>query len=97
MRFNPDYEPDPELSREKFQTLDTLDDLPEVATAQLEEIRERVVEMLKHEEDTKDRDSLVTYFAFQEFQIHALQAEIANVHKMLILLARAIDDGVTDN
>jgi len=97
MRFNPDYEPDPELSREKFQTLDTLDDLPEVATAQLEEIRERVVEMLKHEEDTKDRDSLVTYFAFQEFQIHALQAEIANVHKMLILLARAIDDGATDN
>jgi len=97
MRFNPDYEPDPELSREKFQTLDTLDDLPEVATAQLEEIRERVVEMLKHEEDTKDRDSLVTYFAFQEFQIHALQAEIANVHKMLILLARAIDDGATNN
>jgi len=97
MRFNPDYEPDPELSREKFQTLDTLDDLPEEATAQLEEIRERVVEMLKHEEDTKDRDSLVTYFAFQEFQIHALQAEIANVHKMLILLARAIDDGATDN
>jgi hypothetical protein len=93
MRFNPDYEPDPDLSREKFQTLDTLDDLPGDATEQLEEIRERVVEMLKHEEDTKDRDSLVTYFAFQEFQIHALQAEIANVHKMLILLARAIDDG----
>ena len=92
MRFNPDYEPDPELSREKFQTLDTLDDLPEQATAQLEEIRERVVEMLKHEEDTKDRDSLVTYFAFQEFQIHALQAQIANVHKTLIMIARAVDN-----
>jgi hypothetical protein len=93
MRFNPDYEPDPDLSREKFQTLETLDDLPEEASSQLEDIRERVVEMLKHEEDTKDRDSLVTYFAFQEFQIHALQSEIANIHKMLILLARAVDNG----
>ena len=93
MRFNPDYEPDPELSREKFKTLSTLSDLPDDARDQLEHLRERVVEILKHEEDTQVRDSMITYFAFQEFQIHALQGEIGNIHKMLVMLAEAVDNG----
>lgn len=95
MRFNPDFfkdeqEPDPNPEN-KFVSLNTLDDLPDEAKDQFEDMRERVEEMLDHERAVSKRDEIVTYLTFCQFQIHSLQSEIVNIHKMAIILAKAID------
>lgn len=98
MRFNPDFfkheqepDPDPDLT-DKFFKLNTLDDLPDGAKEEFEEMRERVEEMLEHERSVSKRDEIVTYLTFCQFQIHALQSEISNIYKMAIVLAKAIDE-----
>ena len=96
MRFNPDFlenEPDPDPDpTDKFFTLNTLDDLPDSAKEQFEEMRERVDEMLDHERAVSKRDEIVTYLTFCQFQIHTLQSEISNFYKVSLALAKAIDE-----
>ncbi len=95
MRFNPDYIPDPDPEEEegpKFQVLDTLDDLPGGKIEELMKFRDKIESMIEHElEQRSEQDPVITYIAFQELKIHALQQEIHNMHKMMITLATAID------
>ena len=90
MRFNPDHDPNP--SRDKFKTIDSFDDLPEEAKESLTEHFEQLTKMM--DADAKSNpggNPIITTLAFTQFQIHAIQQEIANIHKMLITLAQAID------
>ena len=95
MRFNPDYMPDPDPEEEegpKFQVLETFDDLPESKKQEMMRFRDKIDRMLEYELDQRsEQDPLITYTAFQELKIHALQQEIHNMHKMMITLAAAID------
>ena len=94
MRLNPDYIPDPDPENEgpKFQVLDTLDDLPDGKIEELIKFRDKIESMIEHElEQREEQDPLVTYIAFQELKIHALQQEIYNIHKMMVTLATAVD------
>ena len=95
MRLNPDYIPDPDPEEDegpKFQVLDTLDDLPETKKKELTRFRDKIDSMLEHELHQHDeQDPFITYMAFQELKIHALQQEIHNIHRMMITLATAVD------
>ena len=96
MRLNPDFfnDPDPEKEEEgpKFQVLGTLDDLPADKVEELMKFRDKIDSMLEHElEQREEQDPFITYIAFQELKIHALQQEIRNIHKMMLALASAVD------
>lgn len=95
MRLNPDFfnEPDPEEEEgPKFQVLDTLDDLPGDKIEELMKFRDKIDSMLEHElEQRSEQDPFITYIAFQELKIYALQQEIRNIHKMMLALASAVD------
>ena len=96
MRLNPDYMPDPDPNNEeegpKFQVLDTLDDLPGDKIEELMKFRDKIDSMLEHELEQRDeQDPFITYMAFQELKIHALQQEIHNIHNMMLALAKAVD------
>ena len=94
MRLNPEYMPDPDPKSEgpKFQLLDTLDDLPANKIEELMKFRDKIDSMLEHELEQRDeQDPFITFMAFQELKIHALQQEIHNIHKMIVTLATAVD------
>ena len=91
MRFEPDHDPDP--LRSKFKTIDSLDDLPADRTELLNELKDKISEMLTiHEKNHPEDNSLVAYTAFQELQIHSLQHEIKNMYEVLMSMAAALDD-----
>ena len=96
MRLNPDFFNDPEPEEEeegpKFQVLDTLDDLPGGKIEELMKFRDKIESMIEHElEQRSEQDPFITYTAFQELKIHALQQEIHNIHNMMLALAKAVD------
>ena len=91
MRFEPDHDPDP--LRSKFKTIDSLDDLPADRTELLNELKDKISEMLTiHEKNHPEDNSLVAYTAFQELQIHSLQHEIKNMYEVLMSMAAALDE-----
>lgn len=99
MRLNPDFfkDPDPEpdieeVLSEGFKVINTLDDLPQDKIDELDQLSERVAEMLEHEEIVNPgRNAMLRYMAFQELQIHGLQQSLANVHAMLLMMAKTLD------
>ena len=85
-------DPDPKSEGPKFQLLDTLDDLPANKIEELMKFRDKIDSMLEHELEQRDeQDPFITFMAFQELKIHALQQEIHNIHKMIVTLATAVD------
>ena len=91
MRFEPDHDPDP--LRSKFKTIDSLDDLPADRTELLNDLKDKISEMLTiHEKNHPEDNSLVAYTAFQELQIHSLQHEIKNMYEVLMSMAAALDE-----
>lgn len=99
MRLNPEFfkDPDPEpdieeVLSEGFKVINTLDDLPQDKIDELDQLSERVSEMLEHEEVVNPgKNAMIRYMAFQELQIHGLQQSLANVHGMLLMLAKTLD------
>jgi hypothetical protein len=103
MRLNPDFfkDPDPELDvsadieeilSEGFKVINTLDDLPKDKIDELDQLSERVAEMIEHEEIVNPgKNAMLRYIAFQELQIHGLQQSLANVHAMLLMTAKTLD------
>jgi len=90
MRFEPEHDPDP--LRSKFKTIDSLDDLPADRTELMNELKDKISEMLTiHEKNHPEENSLVAYTAFQELQIHSLQHEIKNMYLVLMEMAQALD------
>lgn len=90
MRFEPEHDPDP--LRSKFKTIDSLDDLPADRTELMNELKDKISEMLTiHEKNHPEENSLVAYTAFQELQIHTLQHEIKNMYLVLMEMAQALD------
>ena len=100
MRLNPDFfkDPDPEpdideLISSGFKVINTLDDLPQDKIDELDHLSERVAEMIEHEEIVNPgKNAIFRYIAFQELQIHGLQQSLGNVHAMLLLLAKTLDE-----
>jgi hypothetical protein len=104
MRLNPEFfkDPDPEpdvsadideVLKEGFKVINTLDDLPQNKIDELDQLSERVSEMLEHEDVVNPgKNAMIRYMAFQELQIHGLQQALANVHAMLLLMAKTLDD-----
>lgn len=91
MRFEPDHDPDP--LRSKFKTIDSLDDLPADRTELMNDLKDKISEMLTiHEKNHPEDNSLVAYTAFQELQIHSLQHEIKNMYEVLMSMAAALDE-----
>jgi two-component sensor histidine kinase len=91
MRFEPDHDPDP--LRSKFKTIDSLDDLPADRTELMNDLKDKISEMLTiHEKNHPEDNSLVAYTAFQELQIHTLQHEIKNMYEVLMSMAAALDE-----
>lgn len=91
MRFEPDHDPDP--MRSKFQTINSLDDLPADRTEMMNEFKAKISEMITiQEKNHPEENSLIAYTAFQEMQIHTLQYEIKNMYTVLMEMARALDD-----
>lgn len=105
MRLNPDFfkdpDPDPEPSsginpqqmlEEMFKVVNTLDDLPKEKIEELDQLSERITEMIDHEDAVNPgRNAMIRYLAFQELQIHGLQLGIHQIHQMLLMLAQAVD------
>ena len=103
MRLNPDFfkEPDPdpdvsadieEILSEGFKVINTLDDLPQNKIDELDQLSERVSEIIEHEEIVNPgSNAMIRYIAFQELQIHGLQQSLANVHAMLLMMAKTLD------
>lgn len=103
MRLNPDFfkDPEPEQSsgidpeqmlQDMYKVVNTLDDLPKEKIEELDQLSERVTEILDHEEALNPgRNAMVRYLAFQELQIHGLQLGIHQIHQMLLMLAQAVD------
>lgn len=103
MRLNPDFfkDPDPETSsgidpeqllEDMFKVVNTLDDLPKEKIEELDQLSERITEILDHEDAVNPgRNAIVRYLAFQELQIHGLQLGIHQIHQMLLMLAQAVD------
>jgi len=90
MRFEPDHDPDP--TRSKFKTSNSLDDLPADRTELLNELKAKISEMLTIQEKNHPEDNpLIAYTAFQEMQIHTLQQEIKNVYAVLMEIAQELD------
>ena len=104
MRLNPDFfkDPDPEpdvsadieeVLSEGFKVINTLDDLPQDKIDELDQLSERVAEMIEHEEIVNPgKNAMLRYIAFQELQIHGLQQSLANVHAMLLMMAKTLDE-----
>lgn len=104
MRLNPDFfkdpDPDPDVSadikevlNEGFKVINTLDDLPQEKIDELDQLSERVAEMIEHEEVVNPgKNAMIRYIAFQELQIHGLQQSLANVQAMLLLMAKTLDE-----
>jgi two-component sensor histidine kinase len=91
MRFEPEHDPDP--LRSKFKTIDSLDDLPADRTELMNDLKDKISEMLTiHEKNHPEDNSLVAYTAFQELQIHTLQHEIKNMYEVLMSMAAALDE-----
>ena len=81
-----------EVLSEGFKVINTLDDLPQDRIAELDQLSERVAEMIEHEEVINPgKNAMVRYIAFQELQIHGLQQNLANVHVMLLMMAKTLD------
>ena len=103
MRLNPDFfkdpDPDPDVSAdieeilsEGFKVINTLDDLPQNKIDELDQLSERVSEIIEHEEIVNPgSNAMIRYIAFQELQIHGLQQSLANVHAMLLMMAKTLD------
>jgi hypothetical protein len=94
----PDPEPmglDPEIEAaldDMFRVVHTLDDLPDEKKAEIDLLTERIKEIIEHEGIVNpDKDSLIRYIAFQGMQISGLQTELSKIHKMLLMLAKAVD------
>lgn len=91
MRFEPDHDPDP--TRSKFKTINSLDDLPADRTELLNELKAKISEMITiQEKNHPEDDPLIAYTAFQEMQIHTLQHEIKNMYEVLLSMAAALDE-----
>lgn len=102
MRLNPEFfkdpDPDPEteiedIVNEGFKVINTLDDLPQDKIDELDQLTERVSEMVEHEEVVNPgKNAMLRYIAFQELQIGGLQQALANIQGMLLLLAKTLDE-----
>lgn len=91
MRFEPDHDPDP--LRSKFKTINSLDDLPADRTELMNELKEKISDMISiHEKNHPEDNSMVAYTAFQEMQIHTLQHEIKNMYTVMMEMASALDE-----
>jgi hypothetical protein len=97
MRINPEFFGDADNDEEfdpasKFKTIENLQDLPDDVLTDLTRTLTKVRSMLKYqEEEVGDTDSLLSFIAFQQLQIHRLQAEIVTVHEMLLVIASGLD------
>lgn len=90
MRFEPEHDPNP--LRDKLKTIFSLSDIPEEQKSEINKLREHIIEMLRLEEESSDREALPSFLAFTQFQIHNIQQEILTLHNIVLTLAQHIDE-----
>ncbi len=93
MRFDPDFDPDPDRDLDKFTTFKGISDFPDNIKKMVDTSYDKIERAIaEYEEKNPEKIGPQAYMAVQDVQITALQQELKNILNTLILIAKKLDD-----